>query len=253
MLHRIRVDTHLKHGEGPFQIDRIRPGIGLNLENTGFGGLGLVDHAHLSPGLVVGMHEHLDDEIVSYLREGTLTHEDSAGNTEKVTPTRLMVMNAGKGFHHEERIPEAADGGLPVEMLQIFIRPRNAGLEPMVQFVEIGEDRTRTGWRLLATPDDAPSDGVATVRQDVYLYDTVMRPDEERDVPFLPGWDRWLYAFDGVVTLADGSKLSKGEALAMVDEPGEIRLKAHQDTTLVLFQLRRGAPVSMAGSLSRGR
>ena len=253
MLHRIEKDTHLKHGKGPFQIDRIRPGIGIDPDDNGFGGLGLVDHAQLSPGLVVEMHEHVDDEIVSYLREGTLTHEDSAGNTEKVTPTRLMVMNAGRGFHHEERIPEKEDGGAPVEMLQIFIRPREAGLEPDVQFVELDDDRAKNGWRPLVTPDDAGSEEIATVRQDVYLYDTLLMMGEERNLLARPGWDHWLYVFDGAIGLNDGLTLAKGEALAVVDEADEITVRADETATLVLFQLRQGAPVSMAGSLSRGR
>lgn len=45
-----------------------------------------------------------------------------------------MVVNAGAGVLHEESIPEAEEGGTGVEMLQVFVRPREAGLPPEVQF-----------------------------------------------------------------------------------------------------------------------
>ncbi len=58
MRHVINPDTHLRLGRGPFQTRRIRPGLGIQAGDGGFGALGLVDRAHLSAGLVVPMHEH---------------------------------------------------------------------------------------------------------------------------------------------------------------------------------------------------
>ena len=111
-------DTHLVRAHGPFQLRRIRPGVALGrTDDGGFGGLGLIDHARLQPGLVVRMHEHRNDEIISYLRSGRMQHTDSAGRSEVISPDRLMVMNAGAGFSHEE----AVLGDDPIEMLQIFV------------------------------------------------------------------------------------------------------------------------------------
>jgi redox-sensitive bicupin YhaK (pirin superfamily) len=47
------------------------------------------------------MHEHRNDEIISYLRSGRMQHTDSAGRSEAVSLDRLMVMNAEAGFSHE--------------------------------------------------------------------------------------------------------------------------------------------------------
>ncbi|NVO86718.1 pirin family protein [Hymenobacter terrestris] len=83
----------------------------------------------MQSSVLVKMHEHRNDEILSYLRQGTLVHQDSTGQQAALTPTSLMMMNAGRGFWHEESIPK---GGEPIEMLQIFIRPHAANLEPQV-------------------------------------------------------------------------------------------------------------------------
>jgi redox-sensitive bicupin YhaK (pirin superfamily) len=48
------------------------------------------------------MHPHKDDEIITYLRSGQVNHRDSEGNTVIISNQRLMVMNAGAGFYHEQ-------------------------------------------------------------------------------------------------------------------------------------------------------
>ena len=79
---------------GPFRIRRMRPGTGLGRPDgdTGLGPLGTVDRASLSPGLTVPMHEHRDDEILSYLRSGQMHHSDSSGAAQMLDATTLMLM-----------------------------------------------------------------------------------------------------------------------------------------------------------------
>ena len=255
MLHVIGTDTHLAHGSGPFRIARIRPGHGTERPDrsgdTGFGPLGLVDRASLSPGLLVPMHEHVDDEIVSYLRSGTLIHRDSEGREEHIGRDRLMVMNAGAGFLHEESIPEAAEGGAGVEMLQIFVRPREAGLSPRVQFADLAEAERQGRWRLVVAPESTPAP--ATVRQDVAILDAHLAAGATIDVPSSPGHDLWLFVFGGRVRIGGGRELAAGEAVAADGGDAIGSLTAITDADLVLFQLAGKAQYTLAGSLSRGR
>ena len=255
MLHVIGTDTHLAHGSGPFRIARIRPGHGVDHPehpgDTGFGPLGLVDRASLSPGLLVPMHEHVDDEIVSYLRSGTLTHRDSTGRKERIGRDRLMVMNAGRGFSHEESIPEATEGGAGVEMLQIFIRPREAGLR-----AEGAVRRPRRG-----RPSGPMAQGGRGGRRARACHGPSGRDDPRR----APGRGR----HDRRPVLA------RARSLALrVRGPGPDRRGARacgrgggrgrwgdaigsvlstEDADLVLFQLGAEARYTLAGSLSRGR
>ena len=208
-----------------------------------------MDRAHLSAGLVVKMHEHVDDEIVSYLRTGSLTHTDSDGNSETVTPTRLMVMNAGAGFSHEERMPEGED----IHMLQIFLRPEAPGLEPAVQFAELDEAARSDGWRAIVAPRGAGGEAPATVRTEAWIHDAHVAAGASIALPERDGVDRWLYVFDGRVGLPDGRMLRAGEALAApAGQPLE-SVRADRDSDLVLFELGADARYTMAGSLSRGR
>jgi redox-sensitive bicupin YhaK (pirin superfamily) len=123
--------------QGKFTIRLIFPGVKLhNLKDVGLGPLGRVDHATLDPGMVVPMHPHQNDEILSYLRKGTMIHKDTAGHQVPVHPAHLMMMNSGSGIEHEEAVPADSE---TVEMLQVFIRPEKENLEPAVQFHAFNE------------------------------------------------------------------------------------------------------------------
>jgi redox-sensitive bicupin YhaK (pirin superfamily) len=237
-------ETHLVRAHGPFQLRRIWPGASLGrAEDAGFGGLGLIDHARLQPGLLVRMHEHRNDEIISYLRSGRMRHTDSSGTSEVISPDRLMVMNAGHGFSHEE----AVVGNEPIEMLQIFVRPEAADLEPDVQFLSLNEAERNGQWRLLTGPvgSAAPS----FVRQAIYLYDAHVSAGANIDLPTVPGVDQWLYVFRGKVSVG-GQQAETHTALTFGADESVRNVMALTETDLVLFLVDRRAPFSRAGTLS---
>ena len=234
---------HLRRG--PFRIWRSYPGRHVS-DDTGLGPIGAVDYAELLPGLLVPMHEHRDDEIVSYLREGEMTHVDSAGRREVISAQRLMVMNAGAGFSHEESIP--ADGA-PVRMLQIFLRPYKASLPPGVQFAPL-EPRVSDGrWRLVAGPEGVGAP--AWVRSDVLVLDAALGAGVALDVPAREGHGWWLYVMRGGARVGE-HRLSAGDSLACVagDAAG---IEGVEAAALVLFMYARSARFTDRGSLSGRR
>lgn len=237
-------ETHQVRSHGPFQLRRIHPGISLGQrDDAGFGGLGVIDHARLEPGLVVRMHEHRNDEIISYMRNGRMLHTDSAQRSEVISPDLLMVMNAGRGFHHEEKVV----GDDPIEMLQIFVRPKAADAEPNVQFVALDEAGRNDKWRLLAGPEG--SDAPTFVRQAVYFYDTHLPAGRGTDLPSKPGFDRWLYVFRGSI-VAGEHKAGKHVALMFAGDGVSPKVKASEDADLVVFLVDRNARFSRAGTIS---
>ncbi len=243
MITQLDKASHMQRERGPFKIRRMHPGAMLgNPADGGFGGLGLIDHAHLSPGLTVGMHEHRNDEIISYLRTGVMVHQDSTGATEEVRPDRLMVMNAGGGFSHEEHVPGPDD----VHMLQIFVRPDAADLTPAVQFVDLPDIYSLNQWRLLTGPEG--SDAPAQVRQQIMLHDARLEAGQRLALPEYAGFDAWLYVFDGDVGL-DDLHLQTNDAVAITGETG-LSIHAHRTSDLVVFFVNRTAPASRAGTLS---
>src|SRR5690606_26093030 len=122
-------------GMGAFKISPILPGRVIEgHRDHGYGPLARFDLSQMDTGGHVPMHQHENDEIVTYMLEGTLFHADSAGSSHAITPAKLMVMNAGRRFEHEEGVPH---DGTRAKWIQIFVRPRSADLTPGVQVVDL--------------------------------------------------------------------------------------------------------------------
>jgi redox-sensitive bicupin YhaK (pirin superfamily) len=241
----IRANERQALGHGAFQIRRLHPGIKLgNPDDLGFGPLGLIDHANLGPGLLVPMHEHRNDEILSYLRSGTLWHEDTHGGRLPMSATQLVVMNAGSGISHEESIP---DDGESVEMLQIFIRPSEANLTPNFQSHRFESATSNEEWRLIAGP--AESNAPLPVRNRVWVYDRRIASGAI-DVPIEPKLDALLYVFSGAIKSAGDSALSAGDSFTVAAGDEMPELVALKPSDLVLFRVDRQAAFSRAGTLS---
>ncbi|CAM3655234.1 MULTISPECIES: pirin family protein [Rahnella] len=242
MFNVLRAEPKTTFEYGPFRIRRIRPGQILP-ENgdDAFGPLSVIDHANLEPGTLVKMHEHNNDEILSYMWRGSMVHEDSAGHRVPLSPKKLMMMNAGESFWHEESTPL-----VPAEMLQIFIRPRKANLEGRVQFMDRPDGVKQNAWTLLAAPEGIESP--LEIRQAVYVYDIRLDADSTTEIPAHPGFAQWLYVMDGEINIADVS-LSKGDAIS--DEESTLSAAtAKKETTLVCFLVCLGAEAILEGTIS---
>lgn len=238
----VRAHERQTAGTGLFRLRIVRPGRGLaEAGDDAFGPLARIDHAALGAGALVRMHEHRDDEILSYVWRGSLVHADSAGHRVTVSARRLMLMNAGCGVRHEESVPDD-----PVEMLQIVIRPREAGLAPRVQFHEPPAPAPRDGtWRLLAGPVGRGAPLV--VRQEVSVLDA--HPAPGTALAALPaGHDVFVYVLDGVVA-GEGLYLAKGDGIRLTGEPLP-PLHAEVPSVLVAFLVDREAAATRAGTLS---
>ncbi len=131
-----------------------------------------------------------------------MLHRDSVGHEEKITATRLMLMNAGRAFQHEEKMLDPD----PVHALQIFMRPRAPGLQPKVQFHDFGEVLSRDAWRLVAAPEGAPLE----VRAQAWVEDARLSAGKTLSLPALPvhGAVRLLYVVAAPFVSADWRSLT---------------------------------------------
>jgi redox-sensitive bicupin YhaK (pirin superfamily) len=78
------------------------------------------------PGAGFPAHGHADVEIITYVREGTVSHRDSLGNAGQTDAGDVQVMSAGTGISHAEVNSHHA----PTKVFQIWIRPREKGGAP---------------------------------------------------------------------------------------------------------------------------
>jgi quercetin 2,3-dioxygenase len=227
-----KIDNTIKYGKqhGGFGIQILYPGlIRPELGDTGFSTLGRIDHARITPGTLIPMHPHKDDEIVTYLRSGKVKHLDFEGYTDIITNQRLMAMNAGATFYHEERV--LVEGGV-LEGLQIFIRSETAGLLPQVQFYQLPEIYSNNLWRKIAgKADDYP----LQIRSNTWVMDLRLEKDIEIVLPETPSENCafLFYVFEGKVNVNETMALATGES-ALIESESPTFL-AIETSDIVLF------------------
>lgn len=242
----IKIDNSTKLGKqvGGFGIQILYPGIALsNTKDTGFATIGRIDQAKVTPNTLVPMHPHQNDEILTYIRSGVINHIDSEGISEVINNKKLMLMNAGSKFFHEELVLE--DGG-NVEALQIFIRPEKENLEPLVQFYDFPTVFCLNQWRKIAGKDD---DYPLRFRSNTWIQDVRLESEIQISLPEMPTKyaSLLLYVFDGMIQVNDVS-LSKGESLIIEDEQPIILSNKVSD--LVLFITDKHTPCFDGGMYS---
>jgi len=229
---------------GGFGIEILFPGKGIGSDDSGIGTIGRIDQATVIPGTLVPMHPHQDDEILTYLRSGVVEHKDTEGNIEVITNKRLMMMNAGSKFQHEELV--LPPGG-KLTALQIFIRPETGSLKPQVQFHEFLDVVSLNEWREVAGKGAAFP---LQIRSNTWIYDMKLEQGNQRSLPVLPLKEATclVYVFDGSLMVNENINLQKGECLVVEDE--EIRLKAVDESNIVLFVTNSNAPIFKEGMYS---
>jgi quercetin 2,3-dioxygenase len=226
-----------------FSLKVNRPGLinqDRDSDDYSFGPLARFDHATIRKGTKIRMHEHVNDEILSYIGSGQMLHRDSDGEEELLSPGRHMMMNAGKSFFHEESAPQE-----DVEMLQILIRPEKADLEPRVRFWDAGEPG-EDGWTLIGGPAD--SGAPLVIRQRVAVYEAKAEAGTELKVPHVDGYTPWLYVFDGSVKVNE-EILGKADGASGTAE--ELTgLTVLEPAVLVLFLVDLEAEGTDSGTIS---
>ncbi|MDW0118293.1 pirin family protein [Sporosarcina thermotolerans] len=241
MIQKLEAKNHAQPFRGPFTITRVQPGDILRnkTSDTAFGPLAIIDHAVMKKGLTVKMHEHVNDEILSYISTGVTHHKDSANFEAPIARGQLMMMNAGVSFWHEEKVKEDE-----VEMLQIFVRPNATNLPPKIQFHNKPTDNH--DWYVMVGPEG--SDAPLYVRQNVYILDAHPKAGEELEIPVYLGLTPFLYVMNGEITVQNLT-VGKKEAVTDLEVPLP-PIVANEDTTLVLFFVDMNAEMSMDGTIS---
>ncbi len=202
----------------------------LDPQQMGFRSLRVLNEDFVVPGAGFGTHGHRDMEILSYVLEGALEHQDSSGGGGVIRPGEIQFMRAGTGVTHSEHNASKRE---PVHFLQIWILPDRRDLAPAYGSKHIDGDAAARGWTLLASRDGR--EGSIRISQDVALSMTVLRPDETRHATLAPGRHAWLQVARGDLRLS-GRALAAGDGAKASGEQG-LELVGTSEAEVLLFDL----------------
>jgi hypothetical protein len=181
-------------------------------QHMGFRSLRVINDDRVAPGGGFGTHAHRDMEILSYVLEGALEHEDSMGTGSVIRPGEIQFMRAGTGVTHSEHNHSKTD---PVHFLQIWVVPAEEGLPPAYDQRPVDREKAREGWVTLASGD--PGTDAIPLAQDVRLWVTIVPRGEIRALEIDPRRHVWVHVARGA-TSVNGSPLVEGDGVQVRGE-----------------------------------
>ena len=171
-------------------------------------------------------HPHADMEIITYVRTGAITHEDSMGNKGRTGAGDVQVMSAGTGVRHSEFNLEDE----MTTLFQIWIETDKPGARPgwgMKPFPK--SDRTGK-FQVLASGD--PTDEALTINADARVLGATLKAGESLTYALAEGRRAYLVPAVGAVEV-NGTTLNARDGAAIKDET-EITITATADAELVM-------------------
>lgn len=196
----------------------------------GFGKLRVINEDRVSGGGGFPPHSHRDMEIISYVLDGELEHQDSLGNRAIIRPGEVQRMTAGTGVTHSEYNPSKTDS---VHFLQIWILPEAANLEPSYEQTFYPDSEKQGKLRLIASRDGR--DRSVTVHQDLNLYATILSAGETVTHALAPNRQVWVQVVRGSA-IVNGTALKAGDAAAIRAEQ-TLELTGQDAAELLVFDL----------------
>jgi redox-sensitive bicupin YhaK (pirin superfamily) len=199
-------------------------------DRMGLGRLRVWNDDEIAAGTGFDPHPHRDMEIVTYIREGAITHRDNLGNEGRTEAGDVQVMHAGTGITHAEYNQEK----VPTRLFQIWIMPDQRGVAP--GWGTRTFPRGDNGLSVLASgrPGDEGSDALPLYADAAVLAGTLAE-GQSTEMKLAPGRSAYLVAVTGAVTV-NGIEANARDGVAITRE-STVTIKAKQATELVLVEV----------------
>jgi redox-sensitive bicupin YhaK (pirin superfamily) len=199
-----------------------------NPARMGLGPLRVINDDIVKAGGGFAPHPHRDMEIITYVREGAITHEDSLGNRGKTSAGDIQVMSAGSGITHSEWNEEKVD----TRLYQIWIHSRNKGTPPRWEAKQF--PKAEGALHLLASGDATDKEkGALWIDSDGAIWGGVLKAGQTWTQPLRRA--AYLLVSTGEIVI-NGETLKKGDGVAITDQ-AMLEVAASAASELVLIDL----------------
>jgi redox-sensitive bicupin YhaK (pirin superfamily) len=192
------------------------------------------------PGTGFETHRHRDMEIVTWVLQGSLVHQDSTGHSGIIYPGLAQRMSAGTGILHSEKNDSWRLQGEqhtdPVHFVQMWVLPDEDGITPGYEQLEIDNELLSGSLVPVASGMDK-HDGAAAIRiknKHAALYAARLQPGQSVDLPDAP----FLHLFvpRGAVTLEGAGPLGTGDAVRFTATGGQ-RVTATEPAEVLIWEM----------------
>jgi hypothetical protein len=170
-------------------------------------------------------HGHRDMEIITYVRQGAITHQDSMGNKGRTEAGDVQVMSAGNGVQHSEWNAEDEN----TQIFQLWIEPAQAGGSPDWGAKAFPKSDRSGEWATLASGNGAAD--ALPIRQDAAVLGATLKAGESLDYEVKAGRYGYLVLAAGSIDL-NGEVLNARDGAAITGD-AKLSLKGIEDAEIV--------------------
>lgn len=186
----------------------------------------------IAPGTGFDPHPHRDMEIITYVREGAITHKDSLGNEGRTEAGDVQVMSAGTGVVHAEYNLEPGT----TTLFQIWIMPDKRAAKPSWGAKKFPREKREAGFEVLASgrPQDE-GNGALPINVDGAVMAATLKKGQTLTQALAPGRAAYLVPARGAITV-NGIAADARDGIAIREESA-ITITAAEDAELVMVEV----------------
>jgi redox-sensitive bicupin YhaK (pirin superfamily) len=208
-------------------------------DNTHHGLLLVNNDDIVKPGKGFDTHPHRDMEIVTWVLQGSLVHQDSTGHSGVIYPGLAQRMSAGTGILHSEKNDSwRLEGGdahaEPVHFVQMWVVPDGAGKTPGYEQLEIDGELLAGGLVPVASGMDGHDSAIRIANRYAALHAARLQPGQQVTLPDAPF--AHLFVPRGEVTLEGAGALAAGDAVRLTGVGGQ-RVTATAPSEILVWEM----------------
>ncbi|MBJ7466850.1 MAG: pirin family protein, partial [Mycolicibacterium sp.] len=213
-------------------------------DNTHHGLLLVNNDDRVAPAAGFDTHPHRDMEIVTWVMQGSLVHQDSTGNNGVIYPGLAQRMSAGRGILHSEKNDSWTLTGRethsePVHFVQMWVVPDESGRDPGYQQLEIDDELLSGRLVTIASgmPEHRDQSAITIGNKYAALHGARLQAGESVHLPQAP----YLHLFvpRGAVSLEGAGELLEGDAARLTATGGQ-RVTATEPSEILLWEMHAG-------------
>ena len=200
-----------------------------NKDRVHWGALRVWNNDKIAAGTGFPPHPHRDMEIITYVRTGAISHQDSMGNKGRTGAGDVQVMSAGSGVTHAEYNLEAEE----TTLFQIWVETDKPGTQPSWGMMPFPKEAREGSFQLLASGDG--DDGALTIHADAKVLGATLGAG--KSISYEPDPARHLYLVPSAKVRINGIEANARDGIAITGED-RVTIEAEADAELVLVDAR---------------
>jgi redox-sensitive bicupin YhaK (pirin superfamily) len=196
-------------------------------ERDCWGALRVWNDNEIAPGAGFPAHPHTDIDIITYVRQGAIIHDDNLGNCARMEAGSVQVLSAGSGIRHSEYNAD----GVPAHLFQIWIKPEQSGGPP--EWTDRHFPKTDQAGQFVVLASGLQQDReAAPLRSGARVLGITLTSGQRVD--YCPDQNRHLYLVPASGTvLINGVRVAERDGIAIADEEC-VTLEAVNDCEIVM-------------------